>query len=70
MTHKLNMKMFNLMTWHAWILIYRHRRVVLEFYFIFVTLGSDRDKRRLKMSRGKGFLKGFFKRQGSWGLPQ
>ena len=35
-----------------------------------VMLGSGRDNRRLESSKGKGFLKGFFKRRGCWGLPQ
>ena len=33
-----------------------------------VTLGSGRDKHRLKMT--KDSLKDFFKEQGCWGLPQ
>ena len=33
-------------------------------------LGLGRDKRRLEMTKGEGSLKGVFKGQGCWGLPQ
>ena len=35
-----------------------------------VTLDSGRGKRRLKSGKGEGSLKGVFKGQGCWGLPQ
>ena len=33
-------------------------------------LGSGRDKHRLETTKDKGSLKGIFKGQGCWGLPQ
>ena len=35
-----------------------------------VTLDSGRGKRRLETTKVKGLLKGVFKSQGCWGLPQ
>ena len=41
-----------------------------QFTEISVTLGLGRDKRRLETAKDDGSLKGVFKGQGFWGLPQ
>ena len=35
------MEMFNLMTWYAWILIYRHRRVVLPNIILIIEYSEN-----------------------------
>ena len=47
-----------------------NEELVLSLFRAGVTLGSGGDEHRLEMTRGEGSLKGVFKGQGCWGLPQ